>query len=693
MKNKKDLIQIVIAAVIAFAITYLIRLLIPVNVSNVAVKDPKEEISMPDIPLMAKDKTKKKSWDILVFVVSNNIKKGEKISTSNCAWKKWPAENLQPYFIAKDRDDIPINNAADYANAIKMWAKNDIPQGIPLTIQMLDDMDPVKREEEEKKKKLEEDKKNTEKIVEAYIKKGMRAVTLVVDQKSSVFNNMLYPGDLIDVLIMERKGDKVKTHKYKAVHVLAVDGSTTSKRKKDAHSENAPAPPAGVPVRNVTLEVKEDLIETIINQSSASGIIISIRSQDEKVEETELNKDLAEENKEGDDKSDSFVNDLLDIGRKSSIEKLLEKKFRKDEEIRNEDVLLNDIIDTNRRGSTDKLLEKKFRKDDEVENEDVLLDGIIDINRRGSMEKLLEKKSRKDEEVKNEDVLLDGIIDMNRRGSTDKLLEKKLRNDNEVKNEEVLLDGIIDVNRRGSTDKLLERKLHKDDESKSEDNIMNDIIDMNRRGSTDKLLEKKSRKDEEVKNEDVLLDGIIDINRRGSTEKLLEARKRNEESFVNDIVDMNRRGSTEKLLEAREHNEESFMNGIIDTNRKGSMEKLLEARERNEESFMNGIIDTNRKGSMEKLLEARERSEAENLLMDNINAAARLYGNKSTESQNNDVNGKGNYEVVCGKVLGDEAKHGNEKKAVIYKKLTAQEVKFDKDGNVTKGDNVSAAGK
>ncbi|GHT94016.1 hypothetical protein FACS1894122_10190 [Alphaproteobacteria bacterium] len=651
--NKKDLIPLIIASIIALGITCLARWLLPTNVSTVAVKDAKDEIPMPDIPLMARDKTKKKSWDVHVLVVSKDIKKGEKISAQCCDWKKWPSDDLLPYFIAKDREEVPMNNVADYGKAMKMWAKNDIPHGIPLTIQMLDDMDPAKRAEEEKKKKQEEEKKEAQKVSEAYIKKGMRAVTLVVDQKSSVFNNMVYPGDIIDVLIMDSKGDRTKTYKYKALTVLAVDGSTSGKRKtaKKEDSEQAHSA-AGSPIRNITLEVKEDMVEVMINQSSATGIVISIRNQDEEVDDSEVKKDTAEDAaedaaKENNNESDNFiVNDILNISRQSSVEKLLEKKSR----TQSEENLMNDILDIGRKSSAEKLLEKKTLKDEGAKNEEVLMNDILDIGRKSSAEKLLEKKSLKDDKSNDEEVLMSDIIDINRRSSAEKLLEKKAHNDDKSRDEEVLMSDIIDINRRSSAEKLLEKKALKDEGTKNEEVLMNDILDIGRKSSAEKLLEKKAHNDDEEKNNEILMSDILDINRKSSTEKLLEKKAQNDEE---------------------EKKAETIMSDILDVNRKSSTEKLMETRARNE----------------------AEASNAE-LLINNINSAAGLYSNRSEETLDkkfkNNGNEKGIYEIVSGKVMGDETKHGDEKRAVIYKKLTAQEVKFDKNGNVS---DARAAGK
>ncbi|GHU12012.1 hypothetical protein FACS189449_04740 [Alphaproteobacteria bacterium] len=605
MKSKKDLIPIALASIIALVITCLVRFLIPVN--SAPVKEVKEEVPMPDIPLMAKDKTKKKSIEVFVLVVSKDIKKDEKISTNNCDWKKWPGDDMQPYFIAKNKDNVPLNNGADYSNAMRMWAKTDIPSGIPLLIRMLDAEDPVKKaeaerkrkeqEEKEKKRREEEEKKKREEeerakaIKKTIIEKGMRAVTFVVDQKSSVSTVMLVPGDLIDVLIMERKGDRVKTHKYKALKVFAIDGSIAGSRQKNGEKRNdgfldnitqTVQHTIGQTIKNVTLEIKENMVETMINQASSSGIIISVRSQDEEVDKSELNKDILEESNDGDS---SIINDILDVTRRSSTEKLLEKKAQEDDKSQNAEMLMNDILDVTRQSSTEKLLEKKAQEDDKSQNAEVLMNDILDVNRQSSTEKLLEKKAQEDDKSQNAEVLMNDILDVNRQSSTEKLLEKKAQEDDKSQNAEVLMNDILDVNRQSSTEKLLEKKAQEDDKSQNAEMLMNDILDVNRQSST---------------------------------------------------------------------------------------EKLIETRERHEADSNNA-----------------------ELLIDNMNAVAGFPSNKIVESlersSSNTKNGNGNYEIVSGKVLGDEAKNGEEKRVMIYKKLTPQEVKFDKDGNVSDGTSASAS--
>lgn len=372
MNNKKDILPMVIAAMVALVVTGLVRWFMPGS-SQSATRDHKNEISMPAIPLMAKVE-KKKIIEKQVLVTSRSIKKDEKITAGHFTWKKWPEDALQPYFIAKSSDGTPLNNGADYNNALKMWAKTDIPNGIPLVMSMLNPEDPHKKAEEAKKKKEEEAKKKEEKEkAEAFIKKGMRAVTFSIDQKSASASSMLAPGDLVDVLIMEQRADRSRTYKYKAVKILAIDGVTKfeiKKRKTENNNlfnsvtsiSNFLAPP-----RNVTLEIKEELVETMLKQSSATGIVLSIRSQSEPVD----NKEDDESTQLGTEKNSNMILDgILSINKTNPTEALIEEKARKEAEENSMSMLMSNISMVNNADSIHEIKNSKHPSSNEKSDKD-----------------------------------------------------------------------------------------------------------------------------------------------------------------------------------------------------------------------------------------------------------------------------------------------------------------------------------
>ncbi len=151
MGNKKDVLPIIVASGVALVITGIVRFLLPGG--TVIKQQPlKQELSLPDIPLLVKS-DQKKAKEIQVLVTSTEIKKGEKIVQGKLTWRTWPENAIQPNFIAQDKKGTPLNNKTDYNNALNMWANNDIPDGIPLILGMLTNIDPVETEKKEKEAK------------------------------------------------------------------------------------------------------------------------------------------------------------------------------------------------------------------------------------------------------------------------------------------------------------------------------------------------------------------------------------------------------------------------------------------------------------------------------------------------------------------------------------------------------------
>ncbi|MDR1560938.1 MAG: SAF domain-containing protein, partial [Holosporaceae bacterium] len=351
MKDKNNILPIIIAFVVAFAITALFRWLAPANTGN-NQHIAKKEVSLPDIPLLVKEI--KKTADVQVIIVARDIKKNERITLDNITWKKWPHDALQPYFIAKDEKGNALNNSADYANCLEMWAANDIQAGIPLSTRLLTKEDPRKKAEEEKKKKAAAEKKKQaeqKKKEASIIRKGMRAITFSIDQRSASSSSLMSPGDIVDVLILEPKGDKIKTHKYKALKILAIDGITkTTVEKKESNSGNflSEAGLTGVGgflnPRNVTLEIKENMVDVMIKQASTNGVVLSLRPQlgpHEKLEEEQRN----EENVDLDDINikNELLRNIMSMNSVNSAETMLKIKRQKEEEARNLSMLINSM--------------------------------------------------------------------------------------------------------------------------------------------------------------------------------------------------------------------------------------------------------------------------------------------------------------------------------------------------------------
>ena len=347
--NKKDALPIVIATVIALVVTALVKWLMPGAISP-NQQTANKEISMPEIPLMVKQDKKKKKPDFVLFV-SGSFKKDEKVILDKLKWEKWPKDAMQPYFIAKDHQGTPLNNGADYSNALKMWANTDIPSGVPLTMSMLTDVDPVKKKEEERKKKEEEEKQKLIKEKEEdFIKKGMRAVTFQIDQRSASATTMLKAGDLVDVLIMEQHGEKTKAYKYKALKILAIDGVTKFDAVANQNQEESGgflsniANVSGLMTpKNVTLEIPENLVEVMLKQSSTNGIILSLRSQTEKADESST----GSVTETGNDEYDYFLQNILSINDTDPSSIQQEEAARRQKEAEDMRMIMDNIISVN----------------------------------------------------------------------------------------------------------------------------------------------------------------------------------------------------------------------------------------------------------------------------------------------------------------------------------------------------------
>ncbi len=350
MDKKREVMPILTASVIALIVTGVVRWILPGG--TVIKQQPlKKELSLPDIPLMAKE-TKKKTVEIQVLVTKNPIKKDEKIVLAKTEWKKWPADALQGYFIAKDNKGTPLNNGADFANAQKMWAKNDIPAGIPLVMAMLTDADPQKILLEQKKKKEAEEKKLKEKQAaekkkqanDSGIKPGYRAVTFSIDQKAPVSSSMIKPGQLIDIIIEENAGGKTKTHTYTAVKIIAVDGKTQKDIEAEARNRDSGGFSLGSITsfgnpKNITLEIHANMVNTMLKQAGNQGVLLSLRNQDE----ADHKDALSQTGEEDPIVRNMIVKQIESMNKSTAADKLMDIKKRKIETDRDISLLLKNL--------------------------------------------------------------------------------------------------------------------------------------------------------------------------------------------------------------------------------------------------------------------------------------------------------------------------------------------------------------
>lgn len=340
MKNKKDVLPIAMASIIALVVTGVVRWLIPGG-TIIKQQPVKKELSLPDIALTVKNLPPKEQ-EAQVLCVTSEIKQDEKITTAKVGWKNWPIKSVQPHFIAQDTKGNKMNNKEDYDNALKMWAKSDILAGVPLTTGMLTDQDPEeikkkKAEEEAAAKKKKEEEERQKELEKTKIRVGYRAVTFSVDQRASVSANMIAPGDLIDVLILENVGNRSITHSYRDVKLVAIDGVSTVEKKQQKETGlfgSAIQSFGGTSApKNVTLEIKREIVDTMLKQAGkGNGIVISLRNQNEEISE---NAGEEQETSEVDDAAQSeLMRSTAEMSKPTAADDLLESrnKERQDQE-------------------------------------------------------------------------------------------------------------------------------------------------------------------------------------------------------------------------------------------------------------------------------------------------------------------------------------------------------------------------
>ena len=346
--NKKELLPIAIASLIALVITAIVRIIIPRRGHRRNPSITERSISMPEIPLAAiKPDKKDEITEHYVLVSSRPIQKGDKITTGCVTWKKWPISAVQPHFIAKDKDKTPLNNVGDYEKAFGMWALSIIPTGVPITMDMLVEKDlEILAAKEKLQQKKEAIKREEEKRENAFIRKGMRAITFAVNQKSASSTSLLRPGDLVDILIMEQRGGQWHTYKYKALKILAIDGVTALETRSRClnNSDNAAAAEQinskfaenRSPPRNITLEIEKELVETMLRQAASTGVILSIRSQAEEGEADNL-AILRREKEEKQLEIEQRQKEVEEQRQESERKRQEEEQRRKDEEQQRKD--------------------------------------------------------------------------------------------------------------------------------------------------------------------------------------------------------------------------------------------------------------------------------------------------------------------------------------------------------------------
>jgi Flp pilus assembly protein CpaB len=469
MNGKKDILPVLIASGVALVVTGIVRVLIPGGGASSpasssgapsANKGAINNISMPDIPLMVKESKKEKEGQVLL--VSKDIKSGSKIVIESLAWKKWPQDAIQPYFIAKDTQGTPLNNGADYNNALKMWAAADIPAGVPLTIRMLTNEDPVKKAAEEKKKKeaaaaaakkkVEEEKKK--KKADVFLKPGMRAVTFPIDQKTPISSHMINPGDLVDILIPDQKSGGMRVFKYTAVKILAIDGMT-SRVSTPQNNNNNNKGERGLfeglsnvggllTPKNITLEIKESRVEEMLRRVGGGGVMLSLRSQDEK--EGMINdgeEDDVEESTATGKEMDSMLHAIARMNQEGSAETLRKKQSQNEDKQKAFSMLLDNLSSAGGASSKDTLMMNREQKQLQAKTTSILMENMNSSD-SSSKNALLESKKQKELNEANMTMIMKSINSIEDSGdSVVKVGDKKFVKNNKTGKYEIVSGKIV----------------------------------------------------------------------------------------------------------------------------------------------------------------------------------------------------------------------------------------------------------
>ena len=201
---------------------------------------------------------------------------------------------------------------------------------------------------------------------------------------------------------MEPKGDKVITHKYRALKILAIDGVTKFNNNPQENQGDSGLGGFGLSSmtssflapKNITLEVREDMVEIMLRQSERSGVILSIRNQNEKVEGDGSGLEDTANNSGSKDNSaeNAMVKSIFDAG-KSSISKILrEKEVAKKEEKEKADLLLSSINRIDRQPSASEMQKEEDRK----RQNNILINSISGMGKESSRESMQKEQSDKD---------------------------------------------------------------------------------------------------------------------------------------------------------------------------------------------------------------------------------------------------------------------------------------------------------
>lgn len=279
----------ILACIVAFIITLIIKSILPSSKTELAGND----LPLPDIPFQEKDKKKEK--DHFVLIALRDIKQYEKVSAQAVTWKKWPKDAISVQFIAKDADGNMLNSNLSYSNVINLYTKYPITKGTPITMNVLS----RKRNDKAKKSKMSAIEKAIRQEVETKVRNelskdfdkkladekatmkknsldasrnsvtsGMSVISVPIDQRSITSKEFLRIGDRVDLLFSANKksGSFIK---FRNVKLLEIDGKTDIVEKIQ-----------DTPPKSITVEISSNHAEDLLKQvGSGKSAVIIVKNQ------------------------------------------------------------------------------------------------------------------------------------------------------------------------------------------------------------------------------------------------------------------------------------------------------------------------------------------------------------------------------------------------------------------------------
>jgi hypothetical protein len=165
--------------------------------------------------------------------------------------------------------------------------------------------------------------------------------------------------------------------------------------------------------KNITIEIKEDLVKELLQRLGNNGVILSLRNQNEIAEDEEGK--VTEESGQNSKELDSVLHAMAKMNQKDSAE-ILKKSRNKDKDF---SILLDNINSAGTKNSKEILIKKQKDKRAAEQTEAMLIESINFSDKNVSKNALLESKKQKELSEANMSLILKSMnsIDGNNNGN------------------------------------------------------------------------------------------------------------------------------------------------------------------------------------------------------------------------------------------------------------------------------------